>query len=287
MQYFLVSTNHLDNKVWFKDEDDFKMAMNAVAIYVTLLGIRVLAFILMSNHVHFVLYCSRADAEHFINEFKRHCSRYIQHKYGTKELLRKNEVDIRVVENENESLERAIAYVQMNSVAANICLHPSAYPWGSGKCFFCAETVKASRVTTLSAAARYRLLHSKLPVSDKLLLGPGGFILPESYVEVEGVERLFRSAKRMQYFLTSSSKSKRILETGESVGPAFRDQVIIAALGDMCRTLFQKQGLSALTETELAELFRQIRYRFSSNVHQIARVTGYSYQDVAGLMDRL
>ena len=287
MKYYLVTTNHLENKVWFRDEDDFKMAMNAVAIYASLIGIRVIAFILMSNHVHFVLYCNRSDAEHFINEFKRHCSRYIRHKYGTKELLRKNEVDIQEIPNENESLEKVIAYVQMNCVAANICLHPTAYPWGPGKCFFCTETVKGQPLVNLPKAVRYRLIHSKLPVSKNLLIGPDGYILPESYIDVAEVEHLFRTAKRMQYFLNSSSKTKKKMETGETMGPAFRDQVIIAALGDICRTLFQKQDLSSLAQPELAELFRQIRFRFSSNVHQIARVTGFSYEEVTSLLDSL
>lgn len=31
MRYFLVTTEHLDNKVWFRDFDDFRTAMNLVA----------------------------------------------------------------------------------------------------------------------------------------------------------------------------------------------------------------------------------------------------------------
>lgn len=61
----------------------------------------------MSNHVHFVLEGTEEDAR---------CVR---------EFLRGNGVDIRLLELEGESLERAIAYVQMNCVAANICMHPS------------------------------------------------------------------------------------------------------------------------------------------------------------------
>ena len=86
----------------------------------------------MSNHVHFVLSCSKEEAKSFINRFKKMYSQRYWKKYGTNSLLRNNDVDIRELFWGDESLERGIAYVQMNCVAANICMHPSAYPWGTG-----------------------------------------------------------------------------------------------------------------------------------------------------------
>lgn len=123
---FLVSTDHLTERLWFRDDEDFKVGMNYVALVSLALGIHVLAFILMSNHIHLVLACSEEEALRFITEYKRRYSKYYQKKYSVKEFLRRNGVDIRPVATEEESLERAVAYVQMNSVAANICSHPSS-----------------------------------------------------------------------------------------------------------------------------------------------------------------
>ena len=125
---YLVSTDHLEDQIWFRDDADFKVGMNYVALIAAMMGIRILAFVLMSNHVHFVLEGTREEALAFITEFKRRYSKYVQRKYGIRELLRSNGVDIRPVGLEEESLERAIAYVQMNCVAANICVHPLQYP---------------------------------------------------------------------------------------------------------------------------------------------------------------
>lgn len=72
----------------------------------------------------------------FINKFKRLYAAYYQRKYGTSELLRRNGVDVQDVPAIDESLEKAIAYVMMNSVAANICLEASGYPWGTGNSLF-------------------------------------------------------------------------------------------------------------------------------------------------------
>ena len=210
MTFFLITTDHLETRLWFRAK---ALLPISVAFYI---GVHVLAFILMSNHVHFVLECTEEEALRFITEFKRIHSWYLRCKYGVKELLRENDVDIQELVLGNESLERAIAYVQMNCVAANICLHPTEYPWGTGRAFFQVGRADGTALGNLSGRARHRILHSRMNLPSGWLLGPDGFILPESYVNVRFVENLFRSPGRMNYFLTNSSKAKRTLARQEA-----------------------------------------------------------------------
>ena len=188
MRYFLVTTEHLENKVWFRDFADFRTAMNLVAVVSMTLRVNVLAFILMSNHVHFVLECEKWKAEMFTNELKKQYSRYFRLKYGVKELLRGNKNDIQEVSLEQESLERAIAYVLMNCVAANICANPFSYIWGTGSSYFRGAPADGKRLDRFSGRRQARLLHSKAKLPGSLLVGKDGFILPESYVKVGFVE---------------------------------------------------------------------------------------------------
>ena len=67
--------------------------------------------------------------------------------------------------------------------------------------------------------------------------------------------------------------------------PSFRDQTIIAALPDLCRGLFRVNNPNLLSEEQMAELSRQIRFRFSADIHQIARVCGVSYAEAANRID--
>ena len=67
--------------------------------------------------------------------------------------------------------------------------------------------------------------------------------------------------------------------------PAFRDQIILAALPDLCRSLFGKDMFQELLQEERTELMRQIRFRFSADVNQIARVCGLSYAEAARVID--
>ena len=72
MKFYLLTTDHLNSAIWFRDEEDFKAAMNAIPVLAALAGVNVLAFILMSNHVHFVLEGSYDQVLKFIPSFKDH-----------------------------------------------------------------------------------------------------------------------------------------------------------------------------------------------------------------------
>ena len=139
---------------------------------------------------------------------------------------------------------------------------------------------------SLSARERHRLLHTKEELPAEWIVCDEGYITPESYICKDRVERLFRSPRRMNYFLQNSSKAKIRLEASEDCQPSFRDQVILAALPDLCRSLFRNVKVAELSECQLVELMRQLRFRFAANVNQIARVTGVSYERAAQLLDR-
>ena len=284
MTFFLITTDHLEDRLWFRDDEDFKVAMNYVAVVAYLLGVDVLAFILMSNHVHFVLQCAEEKAWAFITEFKRHYSYYLSRKYGAKESLRGNGVDVRPL-GLNGELERAIAYVQMNCVAANICLNPADYPWGTGNSFFRAVPDKGRTLGSLSVRARNRMMHSKFDLPTEWIVGEEAYILPRSFVNVTFVEQLYRNPKNMDYYLRNSSKAKRRLALREEGLPSFRDQIILAAIPDLCQTIFHKWGIGELGEKQRSALVSQIRRRFSADVNQIARVTGIPYSDVARMLE--
>ena len=287
MEFWLISTAHLEDRLLFKDSEDFKVGMNYVAIQAHKARINMLAFILMSNHVHFVVEGERAQAEAFINGFKGELSRYLWKKYGVREFLRGNDVDVRPIPFDNEHLGRAIAYVQMNCVAANICAFPVEYTWGTGATFFSLSEKSGKSLGAYSARARIKLLHTnKADLPESWFIIDDGYISPASYVSKDYVEAIFRTPKRMNYFLQNSSKAKQRLEMGETCLPAFSDQTIIAALPDLCRTLFQNNSVEKLNEDQFVELLRQLRFRFSSNVNQLARITGLTYEKAAEYMDR-
>lgn len=283
---WLITTEHLKAGLWFRDEEDYKVGMNFVAIQAYASRVVVLSFTLMSNHVLFVVKAeSKKDAEAFIEGFKHRYSLYLRRKYGVKEFLRGNGVQIDFISPYDEDPEKAIAYVEMNCVAANICSHPSQYPWGTGCLFFDQRKPDGRPLGSFSKRACKRLLHTDVEsLPDNWLIGADGYILLQNYVDVESVQAFFRTPQRMNWFLTNSSKAKKRLEADDNL-PAFRDQVILAAVPDLCQSLFGKRKFSQLSRDEQVEFVRQLHFRFSAHVNQIARVCGLTYEQAARLMD--
>lgn len=282
MKFFMIATSHLVTKLWFEDDADFAAAMNFVAIAAYTLGINVLSFVLMSNHVHFVLECDYDQAVKFISFFKERYSLYRRKRYGDKEFLRGNKIDIQEITLENESMERAIAYVQCNPVAARLCVHPTGYPWGSGNVFFNPSRPLGRSAGSFSRRSLTKLLHSRLKVHPDWIVGEKGYILPQSYVPVFFVEGLYRTSTRYQYFLDSSSKAKK---TKEQVAPSFSDQLVLTASLNLCRSLFRSNSVDELSPMQTGELVRQLRRRFSSDVTQICRVTGIQYAEAVNYLE--
>ena len=283
---WLITTEHLKVGLWFRDDEDFKVGMNFVAIQGFASKVKIIAYILMSNHLHFIVLAdSKKEAEAFIDALKHRYSLYYRRKYGVKEFLRGNGVKVDLINTDDEGAEQAIAYVQMNCVAANICSHPSQYPWGTGNLFFNQTKPVGKRLDSFSKRALKRLLHTDIEsLPEDWLIGADGYILPQSYVDVSFVEACFRTPKRMNYFLVNSSKAKKRLDADEHL-PAFRDQIILAALPDLCQSLFGKRSFSDLPEEDKRECVRQLHFRFSAHVNQIARVCGLTYEEVANMMD--
>jgi hypothetical protein len=127
-------------------------------------------------------------------------------------------------------------------------------------------------------------LAKKLPID--WLVSEAGYVLPESYTAVKEVEQLFRSPSRMNFFLHASSKARKRLEVEDDRIPAFKDQLILQALPDLFQGLFRTRCFQDLSPLDQAEALRQIRYRFSANIHQAARVCGLTYAEAARLIGK-
>ena len=280
---FLVSTSHFEDRIWFRDEEDFKVAMNIIAVLSGLFSVRILAFVLMSNHVHLVLMGDEQVCISFMGRFKQLYSTYFKNKYSVGGLLHQNKVDYKLLTGE-ECLEKAISYVIMNPVAARICIDASGYKWGSGACYFNGNPEKGKPLCEFSIRQARRLLRSHSIPDGDYLVSDDGYILPRSYIPVEHVERIYRTPSRLSFFNRTSSKARTVLESENSM-PSFRDQLIATAIPDICVSLFKKNSISELSPIQTERLVSELRHRFNADFRQIARILGKEPSHIAQLLD--
>ena len=261
--------------------------MNIVPVVAERTGVAVIVFVLMSNHVHFLLESNTKEwVKAFFDRFKMVYSGYLHKKYGVLRFLRENDVDIQDIPSVGESLERTIAYIQMNPVAANICSHPSGYQWGCGPALFNTIGVNGTAVGALSRRTQYSLFHTRPP--ESLLgcsVGEDGYIFPATYIRKGVAEGCFRTPKRYNYFLASSSKVRQKAETEPVLLPSFRDQSLVSMAQDICFSLFGHDPLCPLDPEEERRLVLEMRRRSSADVKQLARILGVPAVKIAGYLD--
>ena len=133
--YFHICTDGRALSWMFQDEKDFIAGINRIAICHLRTCVEIIAFVLMDNHVHFVLYGTMPQCKAFINLYKRLTGKWILMKYGISDYLRGLPTEILRIENE-ESLLNTLAYLDRNPPMAGYRYMHSEYPWGSSKYIF-------------------------------------------------------------------------------------------------------------------------------------------------------
>lgn len=272
MKYYHVYTKGLEDDVIFQDRQDFIVGMNQVAVAVFKTGVIMLAFVLMSNHFHFVIIANSAEAERFIYLYKRNISRYIRLRYGKSGLLRRISTSCDEIDSADEGLKRCIAYALDNPVKAGLFLIPQGYEWGSASCYFNGVDVlsKCIPVTELSVRRLKNILHSDERLDGSYMLNPEGYIEPRSYVDYRFVENLFGRPKSFEYFLSTSASSRKVKKDVIM----FSDSLLREALREMLRN---KYGLGSTDDADdevKMMLAKDLRTCFNAPSNQIARLVG-------------
>ena len=278
MEYYFSTSRKLANALLFQDDEDFSVAMNYIAVVADGSECSVLGFVLMSNHFHFVFAGEEEQVQLFLVDFKRIYSRHYQLKYGPQHILRHVSVLTKEVFPEDEGLEKVLAYVLQNPVMGNISGDIYGYRWSSACCLFREEMPPGIHSSTLSWRECSRKLRTRKHVQKDLIINEYGYVWPQCYVPVEFVNRLFRSPKRLNYFLAMSRKAKARAEVGNTNRVMFNDSVVTRALPDMLRTKFGKESLKELSHNEMVELAQELKYRFNASPKQIARIIGLSLE---------
>ena len=271
-------TKGLEDRLIFRDKKDFITGMNLVAVVCFSVDVRLLAFVLMSNHVHFVIKGSRKEVERFICLYKNLMSRYLKSRYGCEGFLRRVETSIDAVDCDGDGLKRLIAYVLNNPVKAGIKCVPQGYEWSSARCYFTSidVTLDTNTLGELGVVKVRKMFHSKKKLPLQWRVCSSGYVLPESYVDADAVERCYGSCRSFEYFLSSSLAVRRGLN--EIV--TFSDAVLKAAVAELLEKKYSVADVSELDDFLKAHLVRDLKSRFGASTQQLARVVGMTLREV-------
>ena len=197
---------------------------------------------------------------------------------GDVKFLRRIETSVDYVPDQGDSLKRLIAYVLNNPVKAGMKCVPQGYEWSSARCYFntIQGTAGDARLGELSVREKRRILHTKEYLPDNWKINSDNYVIPESYVDIDEVERIFRSSRSFEFFLSVSHAGKKLL--GENI--SFSDEMLQAAMAELLDKKFGVSNVNELDDFLKKNMIKELRSRFSASAKQLARVTFMSVSDV-------
>lgn len=275
-------------EVLFHDEEEFRDGMNRIFPVAIAYDVLILAFVLMDTHVHFILYGPFDACNRFIHEYLRRTSMHLSSKYQGRNYLKGIEISHQAI-NDDRYLKTAICYVIKNPLTAGLPYNTWDYPWSSGALYFRHSNYWTSpvwiRETELKVmnASDWRKLtkcKSKPGVEVRAI---NNLVLPSEYVAVSIVERIFRSIRAYNYFL-STSKDIDVESRGGAISHL---SIPLSEMRNNRRILLQEKfGVSELLGLSMEQrisLARSMRARYNCSPKQIAKLCGLVYEEVKSI----
>lgn len=273
----------------FQDDEDFVAGVNRIALCLLRVHIDVVAFILMDNHVHFLLYGSALQCKKFINHYKMLTGRWIAEKYGTKEYLRMLPTEIIRIDDE-ENLLNALAYIDRNSIVAGYKYMPREYPWGSARYLFCDMKYGASglaalrKIGSMSIVEQRALFKTRMTLPGEWKVDSNGMIHPSSFMNFDRLEQLFKSSSRYSYFLAKKLEGHVEMQFTQARKVFIPDKELREIVKDLTRKLFNTEDLRNLDVNSRITIARRLRYDYASTVKQISRMVRLDEDLLAGFI---
>ena len=282
--YYHYCSRGLRSEILFNSAEEFVAGMNRIAVCIALFisasrPVAILAFCLMDNHFHFILYGSEADCDLLVANYKKLTAMWIS-KYRGSALSESIEVGHWFVK--PDKVGEKIAYVLRNPVAAGLRVVPHGYRWSSANLMFSdCRFSGLRRISELSGRAAYRICHSAVKMPEEWLVADD-MIWPGSYVDFASAENTFRTIGAFMYALNNNGIDKETEEEMMADNYSLPDSEVRLKVIELIPKYFHKEKLSSCSAEERLIIARLLKKELKCNSKQLARVL-HLEQDVLTL----
>ena len=275
-QCYHVCTDGQECPVIMRDEDDYRIAHNYIAICGWIIGIDILAYCIMSNHIHVAIICgNRTLAEQFIRLFKQLYSTYLRNKYEMEGTLHRIKESITII-NDIYYLRNCIAYILRNAICAKVCKRIEDYKWSSHACYFNRNDSKDRLISSLGIRERRKILKTRYNLNNcHLSIDEENKISTKSFVRYEIVEKAYLNSGRFfLYFLGTCNDVK--LEYEMACKPLLKvnDTELTGVADRLAQTKFCGKSISELSIQNKCSLIKHLFFNNKTSIPQLSRVLG-------------
>ena len=271
--FYHVCTDGASLDWMFMDEYDFISGVNRSGICAVVSGVKIVSFVLMDNHVHFVLYGQMPVCKDFILRYKNLTGKYIYSRYGIKGHTHTLPAEIIRIDTPDRLLA-TLAYIDRNPIVAGWRRMPDEYRWGVSRFMFRSEENCGSfrRLDSFSLREQSVLLgtHAKLPQDWRV--DGSGMLDVRCFVDVAFLEKLFRTPGRYLYFLSKKLEGDvdKFFTTGTRT--FLQDKDLRLIVEKLAKEQYGEGDIRLLSVNTRLLLARKLRYEYASTVKQISRM---------------
>ena len=257
----------------FTSEADFDLGMNLLAVSACRKpGVRIVAFELMSNHVHKIL-CGQKEAcmglfEDFKGRMKRvfkRSGRIIDWDSFTAEMIPIE--DLRALRNE-------IIYTHRNAYVSQSSYTPYNYPWGSGIAYFnpLLKSMPVVSFNELSYDKRREYAHIRdISGLDSLKFLNGRVHIP-SFCNVSLGESLFNDPRSYFNSLTKNVEAFSEIASRLKDTVFLTDDELYAVASRYSAEEFNVRQLSALSPDQRIRIAKELHFKYNASNQQLRRL---------------
>lgn len=280
-KFYHLSTDGMSSDILFKSVAAFIAGMNRIGICAYLLGLPIISFVLMDNHLHIVLYATRDECVAFFRKFKQKMGAWLKMHDSEERLFNKLEPDIRLIETE-DYLKNAIVYDIMNPTKAFMPFLPQGYRWSSAILYFSDFSMvmpSFRRVESMSAREVRRLLETKEQLPQNWLISEDGLIWPGCYTDYKFVEELLKNPLEIVSKMNENIEFKinKDMKEGKISMPDMELREICMAIS---RGLFGTGKIHELDMDRRIELAKSLHAQTKASYKQIAKVVRVNLNDL-------
>lgn len=269
------------SSILFVDDDDYRYAMNLLARCHKETGsITIVAFEIMSNHIHIVLCGSEHNARRLFDLFRRRLCRYLTKKNSGADMKSfrmslKSVCDLRTLRN-------TIVYVNRNGYVVNPAYTPFSYPWGTGRYYF-NDFPLEKRLEDLGYIQTRKMLRSRSPELPGDYLVIEGHIAPPSYCSLKLGMSLFRNAHHYFSMVSKSVEAYGELAAELDDGEFLTDTELFTQVVKLLKADYGAVKVKDLSPAQKQDLARKLRYDYHSSNGQIRRTLNMTQYEVDSL----
>ena len=189
-------------EILFRSRRDYIHGIICLYIAAYESGSLLLAYCLMSNHVHLCVRTENKKA--FIKAFRYSYTRYFNSRYHRKGRIgERNFFSIEICGLYH--LLATISYILRNPVHHGVCETPFGYEFSSARAAFKNEMGYALGASPASKKKHHNQIPDRHKLPPHVLMDREGLILPESIIDTADLEHQYSSVRAYQYYMNKIS----------------------------------------------------------------------------------